>query len=325
MPKSLYRSELSTAKKVSLLAKIKNYHLVLELNGERLSSRTHLASLTIDESESADTIQLVRLPGEKKASRKVQDLIYTAKEAGTDGNDITVEYIEHTPAIAASGLVTITAFAALVSGTDDTIEVAGVTFTAQSGPASPGDPTFQAATSDEATATSLATQINAHATAGPLVTAAADGDEVTITADAPGTGGNALTLLYTDNDTNIGATVSGSGTLAGGAAAIGDAGNEIVQVTGTDIQVTMESGASTADNIRDAIEAEQDSDDLVDVTLYGDADSEQELTDGALPLAEGRDANETEYYDLADITSIRRLRNRKWIIEINPSADPAAD
>lgn len=119
-------------------------------------------------------------------------------------------------AVSASGTATITSFANLVSGTADTIQVAGVTFTAQSGAATLGTPTFQAATSNNDTATSLAAQINAHATTGPLVTAVAVGAVVTITSDVPGIIGNSYTLVYTDNDANIGATVSGSGFLTGG-------------------------------------------------------------------------------------------------------------
>lgn len=115
----------------------------------------------------------------------------------------------------ASGSVTITSHANLISGTDDTVNIAGTVFTAQSGPATLGTATFQATTSNNVTAASLATQINAHATAGALVRAVANGAVVTITAIQGGTGGNALVLVYTDNDTNVGLTVSGA-TLTGG-------------------------------------------------------------------------------------------------------------
>lgn len=30
-----------------------------------------------------------------------------------------------------------------------------------------------------------------------------------------------------------------------------------------------------------------------------------------------------EYYDLADVIEIRRLRSQKWLVKINASADPA--
>lgn len=117
----------------------------------------------------------------------------------------------------ASGLVTITSYANLVSGTDDVVTVGATAFTAQSGAATPGTGTFQAATSNTATATSLAAQINAHATAGAIVRARATGAKVYIRAIHGGTAGNSIALAYTDNDTNVGATVSGA-TLTGGAA-----------------------------------------------------------------------------------------------------------
>ena len=121
----------------------------------------------------------------------------------------------------ATGTIVITSYANLVSGADDVIQVAGVDFTAQAGAANQGEGTFQAATSNAATATSLALQINKYDEAGALsinrVTAAASGANVTLTADIYGTAANAYTLTYTDNDANIGATVSGA-TLLGGLA-----------------------------------------------------------------------------------------------------------
>lgn len=107
----------------------------------------------------------------------------------------------------ARATVTITSYANLVSGTDDVITINGTAFTAQAGAATPGDATFQAATSNDATASSLASQINAHATIGLLVKAEAVAAVVTLSAITPGTGGNAITLTYTDNDTNVGATL----------------------------------------------------------------------------------------------------------------------
>lgn len=116
----------------------------------------------------------------------------------------------------AEGNFEITSYANLVSGTDDSVAVGGQSFTAQTGAATPGAATFQAATSNAATAASLASQINAHAVTSPLVKARAVGNKVLIRAKAGGTGGNAIALAYTDNDTNIGATKSGA-TLTGGA------------------------------------------------------------------------------------------------------------
>lgn len=115
----------------------------------------------------------------------------------------------------ASGNATITNFANLISGTDDSITIGATVFTAQSGSAVEGDTTFQAATSNEATAISLAAQINAHSTAGNLVRAKAIGAIVKLRAIQGGTAGNSIALAYTNNDGNIGATVSGAN-LTGG-------------------------------------------------------------------------------------------------------------
>lgn len=115
----------------------------------------------------------------------------------------------------AEGDVEISSYANLVSGTDDVVSVAGQAFTAQSGAATPGAATFQAVTSNAVTAESLADQINAHAVTTPLVSARAVGNKVLIKAKAGGVGGNAIALAYTDNDTNVGAIISGA-TLTGG-------------------------------------------------------------------------------------------------------------
>jgi len=116
----------------------------------------------------------------------------------------------------AYGEIEITSYANLVSGTDDAIAVGATSFVAQAGAATPGDATFQAASSNEATATSLATQINAHATAGALVEARANGAVVELRAKLNTTAGNSIILTYTDNDSNVGATVTGEGTLEDG-------------------------------------------------------------------------------------------------------------
>lgn len=133
----------------------------------------------------------------------------------------------------ASGNVTITDYADLVSGTDDVVTVAGVAFTAQSGAATLGQATFQAATGNTETAASLAAQINAHATTSALVLAEAALGVVTITALENGVAGNAITLAYTDNDTNVGATVSGA-TLTGGAGLLLGAFTGVVGVSSVD-------------------------------------------------------------------------------------------
>ena len=121
----------------------------------------------------------------------------------------------------AQGLVTITDYAALTNGTDDTVTVGATAFTAIDGAVVSGQANFDARTSNSAAATSLAAQINAHATAGALVKAVADDDEVILYAKVGGTGGNAIALAYANLGTGTGATVSGA-FLAGGSNDIGD-------------------------------------------------------------------------------------------------------
>jgi hypothetical protein len=118
-----------------------------------------------------------------------------------------------------TGVITVSSYANLVSGTDDSVTVGATIFTAQTGAATPGQATFQAATSNAATATSLAAQINAHATAGALVKAVADDDAVTLYAKTAGAAtGHDVALAYTDNDANVGIVLSGlsAGKLTGG-------------------------------------------------------------------------------------------------------------
>jgi hypothetical protein len=134
---------------------------------------------------------------------------------------------------AASGTVTISSYANLVSGTHDVVTVCGQAFTAQAGAATLGTATFQAATSNDATAASLAAQINSHAVTSVLVHAVAVSAVVTITALNTGSGGNALTLGYTDNDTNVGATKSGT-TLSGGDGLFAGAFVGVIGIASTD-------------------------------------------------------------------------------------------
>lgn len=120
----------------------------------------------------------------------------------------------------ADGTITITSYTNLLDTSADTITVAGVAFVAQSSAVVEGAATFRAATSNEATAASLAAQINAHATSGALVEATVENAVVTVTAKLAGSAGNDIAVSYTDGSpTTVGATLGGlsGGKLAGGA------------------------------------------------------------------------------------------------------------
>lgn len=118
----------------------------------------------------------------------------------------------------AYGEIEITSYANLVSGTDDSVTVGATVFTFQATSVTPGQATAQAATDNATTATSLAAQINAHATAGALVEARANGAVVELRARTNTSAGNSIALAYTDNDSNVGATVSGETLEDGGEA-----------------------------------------------------------------------------------------------------------
>lgn len=110
----------------------------------------------------------------------------------------------------ASGIVTITNIANLVAGTDDTVTVGETAFTATDGAVTPGQATFDARTGTSNAATSLAAQINAHATASTLVFAIASGALVYIYAKAEGAAGNeTINLTYEQLGTGDGATIDG--------------------------------------------------------------------------------------------------------------------
>lgn len=111
--------------------------------------------------------------------------------------------------VQASGLITITNVSNLLADSPDEITVGEVVFVAQSTAVTPGDATFRANGTTAATATSLAAQINAHPDLEGVVTAEADGAEVTVTAVEVGEDGNTIALAYSDEGTEtVGATVS---------------------------------------------------------------------------------------------------------------------
>jgi hypothetical protein len=98
----------------------------------------------------------------------------------------------------------------------NTIVVNGVTFTAVNGAVVLGEATFDIRTSDTATATSIAAQVNAYSS--PLLTGLTcpftAAGVVTIAANIEGTQGNAITLATT------GGTITRSGAVLSGGAVI---------------------------------------------------------------------------------------------------------
>jgi hypothetical protein len=115
----------------------------------------------------------------------------------------------------ARGVATITSYANLVDTANDTLKVGATTFTFKASPSTESE--VGAVTSNNQTATNLATKINAHSVAGLLFKAVAVGAVVTITAKNNATLGSSIDLVYTDSGVaTIGLTVDDV-TFTGGA------------------------------------------------------------------------------------------------------------
>ena len=206
------------------------------------------AGLAVRHASVAGTLSLLKTAGMWAGISLGKSLSDTKKTAVARSGELIPILLDSE---SADGAVTITSYANLLSGGADTITVAGVAFVAQAGAAVLGEATFQAATSNNATAASLAAQINAHATSSALVTAAAVNAVVTITAKAGGTGGNSIGVSLTEGGSGTGATLSGlsGGNLSGGAAEYDYAVlGAVVYISDTTGKATESGSGSTASN-----------------------------------------------------------------------------
>lgn len=136
----------------------------------------------------------------------VQVAVASGDSASTIASAIATEIGKH-----ASGTITLSAADAA-----DNVTIGATTFVGTAGAVVAGAATYSIDTGDNAAATSLAAQINAHAVASTVVYAVANSNVVTVRAVAGGTAGNSIVLTSTDG---VDLAVSGSGTLAGGTAA----------------------------------------------------------------------------------------------------------
>lgn len=119
----------------------------------------------------------------------------------------------------ATGTITITSYANLVTAGDDTITIGEEVFTAKASGAS-GTNEFNAAVSNGATRDNLLAKIQAHPDLVDVVVATSSSTAaILLTAVEDETAGNSVALEYSDEGTaTVGATVTGSGTLTGGTA-----------------------------------------------------------------------------------------------------------
>lgn len=183
---------------------------------------TYLAGLAVSQSSTVDALSLLKSAGQRCGISLGKSLSDTKKTA-VARSGLGIPLRAHLKR--STGTVTITNVANLLSGAADTITVGATGFVAQAGAATLGQATFQASGTTAQTATSLATQINAHATASTLVYAVAASAVVTLYAIVEGAGtGHDVALSYTNGDANVGATLAGlsGGKLSGGSNTIAD-------------------------------------------------------------------------------------------------------
>lgn len=121
--------------------------------------------------------------------------------------------------------------------------------------------------------------------------------DLTYTAAYKGTLGDDISIEYVDDET---------------------AGDESVSVVGTAITVHIESGASTATQVKAAIDASVVALALVSVAISGTAGDFQ-VTAALDNLENG---SNVENFDKVDILAIRRLRTKKYMIIVKQDADP---
>jgi hypothetical protein len=118
--------------------------------------------------------------------------------------------------------------------------------------------------------------------------------DLTYTAKKLGTNGNLITIAYTTG---------------------GTAGSEVVTVVGNAISVQIQSGVSTATQVKTKIDANTAAAALVNVAITGTAGTAQ-VAVGATALING---SNVRTYNRADIRLIKRLRTRKYLIVIKPA------
>lgn len=206
------------------------------------------------------------------ASLVLQDLTYTAATPGAAGNGITVEYIQFTPATKALVLFGNVQYQAQTPGS------AGNSITVQQisgGTAGSelvmvvGNAITVQIEDGVSTANQIVAAVNAYAPAFALV-------------------GAAVRPLPADGPTPQ--TVHSMQNLAGGNNAIGDAGNEVVFVSGSAIQVTLQSTVSTATQVRSKLLASVPAMALVSVAISGVSSNPQTAPVAPTNLTGGVDA-----------------------------------
>lgn len=308
-------------------------HISFEM-GDFRANALNLSSVALSGSGTTGNVTFARGDGvAETAEFTIQDIRYEAVDAGAAGNDITVEYREPVSGAAATATLNLTADITLTSVASGAARNTN-TFTLQvlAPAANPTDTILANFTGTSAAIVCTITPNDGtNNTATPVDLTTAELRELITTGAVVGktvtiTDGSSLRALQTatgGDTTNLADAGEGDGAVATFSGGITAHAAESVVVTGTDIVVYVDDGVTTADEIVAAVTGDMSAAALVTATATGEGDETQSSPEAATNLAEGSDAEGLETYDLADIVMIRRLRNRKWMIEINAAANPA--
>jgi hypothetical protein len=204
------------------------------------------------------------------ASLVIQDLTYTALAQDASGNAITIEYANFTPAVKATATIQNLVWQYRTAGTT------GNTSSVQY---------VNDGTAGSETCALVGQALTVHIQSG--VTTAAQ-IQAAVVANGPVNAAFQATL--TGGSTGAETQVTNAQVfLSGGAAAIGDAGNEVVQVTGNAIKVIAQNAASTASGIRTKLLASSAAMALVSVALTGTGSNFETIPTVPTHLAGGLD------------------------------------
>ncbi|MCH9665436.1 MAG: hypothetical protein K0U41_06265 [Gammaproteobacteria bacterium] len=218
----------------------------------------------------------------QSAALTIQDITYTASNPGVAGNDITVEYLNYDPGAVATVDIQDIRYSARNVG------VAGnlINITYTSG----------------ATAGSEVVTVTGNNISVQIADGVSTADQIRI---ALGQSAAAIALIdgISTGTGSEAQSVAAQTFLTGGTNPIGDAGNEVVTVTGNNVFVRLQTGVSTAQQVRDAVQGSPAALLLVTPTISGTAQSTQTAPVAMAYLTGGTDAIGTVGNEVAQVTN----------------------
>lgn len=246
---------------VGLLGTVRGDHNVRFSNTARAASLylqdLLFTAVTAGSTGDAVSMQYASAINPLAASLVAQDLTFTAVTPGTGGNSITFEYLPSSPALPASVNIQDVAYTAFPGAAGNSISVAyttGATAGAEVVSVT-GNAVSVQIQSGVSTASQIISAVNASGPAMALF--------------------NTVALVPLSVGTTAQTAPVSATFLAGGADSIGLAGSEIVAVSGNAISVTMESGVSTATQIKAKLDAYAPATALISTTITGSGSNTQ--------------------------------------------------